>query len=167
MRSLLSTYQIGDNVTTDQDKKSTVKYWRQATLLSSLVAVVALLWGLSLNQQVKQLTNSLNTSLALATEANTKIQTLSKRDLPIILSFQKTFLTQELIATFRNLTSVDLEVAAVFTSPATNAQKDVNLVIPANGFIQFGKAQGWSFAAGQHIKLSNNEYRSLDYPVSN
>jgi hypothetical protein len=54
----------------------------------------------------------------------------------------------------------------VFISADTGAQKEANLVIPPNGGIQeIGTAQGWPFAPGQHIRLTNSHFRSVEYVV--
>ena len=70
-----------------------------------------------------------------------------------------------LVAVFKNNSSSPLEVAATFSSQATGVTREANLVISGNGLKEIGHAEGWPFAAGQHIRLTNNQYRPADYDV--
>ncbi len=149
------------------------RVWKLATGLASIVAALAVVWGYMQSQQVARLQGNLqalateaDTKIkALTDEANTKLQALSKPDLPITARFGKPLLSNDLMATFRNNSATALEVAAVFTSPATGQTKQVTIVIPANGEKTILKGDGWEFAAGQTIKLSNNDYRTITFTV--
>jgi hypothetical protein len=39
------------------------------------------------------------------------------------------------------------------------------LVLPASDTQEIGYAQGWAFAKGQHVKLSNGNFRPAEYVV--
>ena len=164
----------------DEQTGKDVKYWKAMTSVSSVVAVGALLWGLNAYQQVaafkselenahatnQSLLNEANAKInALTTEANEKIQALSKRDLPVIVSFRTSLLGSELIAAFKNTSGSQLEVAGTFSSSATSQTKEISFVVPPNGIKELNASDGWPFAKGQQIKLSNANFRSLEYTV--
>jgi hypothetical protein len=158
-----------ENMPDEQDKKSTVKYRKTMTSVSSVVAVGALLWGLNERQNVSALTAELNsahsTNQSLVNEANAKLHALSKHDLPVNVSFHPALLGNGLVATFKNNSGNQLEVAAVFISESTGQTKETNLVLPASDTQEIGYAQGWAFAKGQHVKLSNGNFRPAEYVV--
>jgi hypothetical protein len=150
-----------------------------STVVSTIVALVAIGWGYSQSQRVAQVTASLQAeqqqsaqlkaSLEAATQQITQTQQqvaqLQKKDLPVTLNFRKALLGPGLVAMFKNNSSTPLEVAAELSSQSTGERRTVNLVIPANGIEQVGFQQGWPFAAGQHIVLENGAYRSLEFTV--
>jgi len=81
------------------------------------------------------------------------------------VSFRRELLSRRIVATFKNNSPKSLEVAALFTSGATNLERRAELVIPAGGFQRMLGGNGWQFAAGQHIRLSNADYRPIEYVV--
>lgn len=155
-----------DNVVTDG-----AKTWKSVTALASLIALCALGWGYAQSQKVDQLSSALSESdvkmQQLVSDANARIQELAKRDLPISVSFRPALLGSGLVATFKNNSGQALEFAAEFSSSATNQERRTNLVIPANGVHEMGYTEGWSFAAGQHVRLSNTNFRTIEYTVPN
>jgi anti-sigma-K factor RskA len=153
----------------DEQNGKSAKYWKMMTSASTVAAAVALFWGLSQQQKVAELSAAKAELSAeknsIIAEANAKIAELSKRDLPITVSFRSALLGSGLVGVFKNHSSSSLEVAAVMSSPTTNQEKRANLVIPANGSQEIGHAEGWPFAAGHRIKLSNGNYRDIEYTV--
>lgn len=120
------------------------------------------------SQRVEQLTSALSNQQTvvgqlqqqLAARTNA-LQQQEKRDLPITLSFRPALLGSGLIAVFKNNSAEALETATVFSSVSIVQQREAHLVIPAGGAQQFGHQEGWAFASGQHIKLSNAQFRPM------
>lgn len=146
----------------DEKASGQARAWKSATALAAVTALLTTGWGYSESQRAEALQSALDATIA---EANAKLQQASKRDLPISVSFRQALLGSGLVATFKNNSSQTLEVAAVFSSPSTGQQKQTNLVIPSNGVQEIGHAEGWAFAAGNHVTLTNNEFRPIEYVV--
>lgn len=143
--------------------------WKGVTALTGIVALLIAGWGHSESQRADALQTALDSAIAEANtrinEANAALQQASKRDLPVSVSFRSALLGSGLVAAFKNNSSRTLEVAAVFNSPGTGQQKQTNLVIPPNGVQEIGYAEGWAFAAGNHVTLTNSEFRPIEYVV--
>lgn len=143
--------------------------WKLSTVLLGSIALLAAGWGYSQSLRATALQSALDATLAEAnariSDVNAALQQASKRDLPVSVSFRPALLGSGLVATFKNNSSQTLEVAAVFSSPSTGQQKQTNLVIPPSGVQEIGYAEGWPFAAGNHVTLTNNEFRSSEYIV--
>jgi hypothetical protein len=173
-------------VDTANSKNTSAGTWRFAAICFGILTTVASVWGLmqfaraqSLSDRLEralQNSASLQTSLADANmrlnDAESRLRAnearlteVAKPDLPVMVSFRPALLGSGLVAVFKNTNSTQLEVAATFSSAATGIRRGANLVIPGNGMQEIGYAQGWTFAAGQHIRLTNGEYRPAEYQV--
>lgn len=167
--------------------------WEYASLVASVVAVVALAAAYWWHQQVIQLTGDLaaangqlqtlqqqlaaanNQSISLQQEVTQQdadlrrqsnvIQAEAKPDLPLSIGFRKAFLGPGLVMELRNNSGAQLEIAAAFTSPATGLTQQRSIVLPSNVVMQFGSAQGWAFVAGQRITFRNVNYRPAEVAV--
>ena len=99
--------------------------------------------------------------------ANDVLKEQAKRDLPVSIQFREAMFGRNLVAVFRNNSSEAIEVSAVFTSPTTGQKLERNLVIPGNGVQEFGEREGWPFVPGQHVELSNRNFRPAGGNVPN
>lgn len=93
--------------------------------------------------------------------AQKQLHAESRPDLPVVLGFRDTLLGGGKVATIRNLSGSTLEIIVEAQSPVTGAHFRRSFVISPKGQVQIGKLQGWPFAPGQTITLSNPNYRSL------
>jgi hypothetical protein len=82
-------------------------------------------------------------------------------DLPIKVGFRPALLGGGKIAVIQNVSNREIEVTLDVLSPATGLTYHRALVLDANRVQQIGKAEGWEFATGQQIKLSNPQYRPI------
>lgn len=167
-------------------RPSGVRAWRLGTGLAALVAVALGAWGYLQSQQVGQLTqqngqltqrvvqlsSALSSQQAVAAQLQQQVSDRSvalkeeaKRDLPISVSYHPALLGPGLVAVFRNNSTEPLEMAAVFSSSATGQQREAHLVVQAGGVQAFGHGEGWAFSSGQHITLSNSQFRALELVV--
>lgn len=144
---------------------SEARVWKLGATLAGLAAVLMAGWGYTESQRADALQGAFDTANARLIEVNAALQEASKRDLPISVSFRPALLGSGLVATFKNNSSRTLEVAAVFSSSSTGQQRQTNLVIPSLGVQEIGHVEGWSFAAGHHVTLTNNEFRPIEYIV--
>jgi len=157
-----------------------------AVALAGLIAVTLGVFGATKATEAKSLAQSLaaaqqqvaqtearlrdsESKLAAATEQlklnEGQLAEVSKPDLPVSVSFRAALMGSGLVAIFKNNGTKAIEVAAEFTSTATGTKRSANLVLEPNLARQIGHAEGWPFAAGQHIRLTNNQFRPAEYEV--
>jgi hypothetical protein len=160
--------------------------WKTAAIGFGVLMVLGTCWGLVEFQRAQNLAESLekerqhSASLQVSlVDANQRLNDAAtqlkanearlteavKPNLPVVINFRPAILGNGLVAVFRNTSSSQLEVAAAFSSEATGMRRGANLVIPGNGVTEVGYAQGWAFAAGQRIHLTNSEFRPAEYQV--
>jgi hypothetical protein len=82
-------------------------------------------------------------------------------DLPIRISFRKSLLGSGLVAVILNVSNREIECALDVDSAATGAHFHRALVLDPNRPQEIGGNQGWEFAAGQQVRLSNPQYRPI------
>jgi uncharacterized RDD family membrane protein YckC len=85
----------------------------------------------------------------------------SRPELPLRLSFRDALIGPDKRAVLENLSDNALEVVLDVKSPVTGAHFSRTFVINPRSFGQIGRAQGWPFAPGQLVTVSNPEYRPL------
>ena len=103
----------------------------------------------------------------LATEDQQKIVAESRPDLPIRLWFRHVPLTQGETAYLQNLTHRSLEVVLDVQSAATGEHYQHSVVVnPGLLPTPWGPRQGWAFASGQRVTVTNLAYRPLVQSVT-
>jgi uncharacterized RDD family membrane protein YckC len=85
----------------------------------------------------------------------------SRPDLPLKLSFHDALIGADKRAVLENLSDTALEVMLDVKSPVTGAHFSRTFVINPRSLGQIGRAQGWPFARGQLVTVSNPEYRPI------
>jgi|SRR5579871_1123382 len=85
----------------------------------------------------------------------------SRPELPLKLSFHDALIGADKRAVLENLSDSALEVMLDVKSPVTGAHFSRTFVINPRSFGQVGRAQGWPFARGQLVTVSNPQYRPL------
>jgi hypothetical protein len=155
------------------------RIWKLATLLFALLLTISVAGSVIEHRRADEAAASLETAVqqleatqAQLTETQSQLMEkqaqlaeINKPELPVTVSFKSSLSGAGLVGVFKNTSVSPLEVAAVFSSPATGGKRAANLVIPANGVKEVGHVEGWPFAAGQHIQLMNNRYRPREYDV--
>ena len=153
--------------------------WILAFVLVGLAAIVAASWASMEHKRASQLAASLDSAKTQidqvrgqvdqlqqqVAQAESQLQQSAKPDLPVTISFRRALLGNGMVAMFKNFSASPLEVAAVFNSQATGQEQRRNLVLAPNGMQIIGPAQGWPFAPGQHVTLSNANYRTIEVIV--
>jgi uncharacterized RDD family membrane protein YckC len=85
----------------------------------------------------------------------------SRPELPVRLSFRDALIGPDKRAVLENLSDDALEVVLDVKSPVTGAHFSRTFVINPRSFGQVGRAQGWPFAPGQLVTVSNPQFRPL------
>jgi hypothetical protein len=116
-------------------------------------------------EQLESVQAHLNEAQLQLQETQRQLADATKPVLPITVSFHKSLSGSGLVGVFKNSSVSPLEIEAVFSSPATGGKRAANLVIPPNGVKEIGHVEGWPFAAGQHIQLTNRQYKAVEYDV--
>lgn len=111
-----------------------------------------------LQEQVATLRSQLDTATADLNE-------LKKHNMPVTLIFRKTPSGNGLITYFKNNAPSPLEVSVLLSNPVNHHSREANLILPANGSQSIGETEGWVFAPGQHIQLTNAQFGSVEYVV--
>jgi hypothetical protein len=129
--------------------------------------------------EVQGLREKLAAATADAQQAHTRAAVLDERvsaeqqllakearpDLPIKMGFRPSLLGNGKVAIIENISNSEIEVTLDVVSPATGLAFHRALVIEANRSQQIGKNEGWEFAAGQQVKMSNPRYRPAGWTV--
>lgn len=163
----------------EPSSKAPARVWKLATFLFALVLVISVAGSLIEHRRADEAAASLETAVseleatqAKLTETQLQLQDkeaqlaeVSKPELPVVVTFKSSLSGAGLVGVFKNTSVSPIEVAAVFSSPATGGKRAANLVIPPNGVKEIGHVEGWPFAAGQHIQLMNNRFRPVEYDV--
>lgn len=144
--------------------------------------VIAMLCGAAAAygfQQVKQLTAKLNDANAQVTSLQSQLQAtkaqvessaseineLKKHNLPVTMIFRRAPTGNGLICIFKNNAPTTFDVSVLLNNPVNHHSREANLSIPANGQQSIGEMEGWVFEPGQHIRLTNVQYGSVDFVV--
>lgn len=115
------------------------------------------------NQRIAELQDQ---QAALRTEANQRISQLAKRDLPVEIKYRRAFFWGGSVLIVQNTSGQDLPITAQF-SRAGAPSMTRELVVPVNGAVTVGAAQGWAFVPGDSIKLQNPKFRDWYNPSIN
>lgn len=152
--------------------------WKIAAAAATLVGIGATVCAYQRNAEAVALRGQLGTKQQQLTEARqqltaarrqlaadqTRIASEARPDLPIKLTFRPSPLRQGEVALMENLSSRTLEVTLDIKG-ATGAHFTHTLVINPGQMGHFGPQDGWAFAAGQILTLSNPAYRPISQAV--
>jgi len=141
------------------------RVWKLATGLSVILAAVGIGAARIESQRAARLADSVKSQQQLVVSLQARLVEAEKPSLPIALTFRPALMGSGLVGMFRNVSSSQLEIAATFSSQATGMLRQANLVIPANATKEIGHAEGWAFASGQHVQLTNIRFRPAVYEV--
>jgi len=131
--------------------------YRHGAILSSTLAQTT--------QQVTMLQAQADELREQLTSANTRVNELQQRNMPVTLIFRRASSGNGLITVFKNNAPSQLDVSVLLNNPVTHHSREANLSIPANGTQSIGDMEGWVFESGQHIRLTNAQFGSVDYVV--
>ena len=82
-------------------------------------------------------------------------------DMPVLVHYRQALMGAGLVASFRNTSARDLAVLATFTNPTLNQSKTFRLDLAPGQTREIGHLEGWTFASGDTIKLTHNDYKAL------
>ena len=138
--------------------------WRAVALSLTLTTLVAGCWGYSKSRELDAARRELDATSTELAVARQQVQQALKRELPVSLSYSSGP-HAGMVAILKSDLPRPLELVAVCSSVRTGRRKRFNLVIPANGEVEIGHDEGWSFMPGQRIVLSNAAFRQAEYLV--
>lgn len=102
---------------------------------------------------------------ALLEQANEKERKLAKPDLPVRVWVRRAFVGGGMVAMMHNFGNKELALAVTAHSGATNQQYAWNIVLAPNATQEIGNDQGWAFAAGDELELSESGFRPMSFHV--
>lgn len=147
------------------------RFWPTPAALGFLLAAIPLGYYVSqLQGQIAQLKDQVNSNANTVAQLNARVRAnadtinkLAKQDLPVRVATRPALLSGGRVLLIQNLTSTELPVTATFGRAGAPSQTR-ELVIPPNGTQQIGEREGWQFASGDSVKLSNPTYRDWSNP---
>jgi len=83
-------------------------------------------------------------------------------EMPIQLSHRRAITGPGLVISFKNSSNRVIAVAATFRNPSLNQEKTVRIDLSPNQVREVGHLEGWTFASGDTIRVTHNDYRPLE-----
>ena len=128
------------------------------------------------NEQVAALNQSANAKLAAADaqiqRQNEQLQKqgeqaheMAQPELPLRVSVRNAHIPGRKVAQLHNLGATELAVAVTGYSSASNQQNKWRIAIPPNATLEIGHTQGWTFAPGDELTISEDGYRTLKFNI--
>jgi hypothetical protein len=115
------------------------------------------------NEQIQQQMNIQGQELKSVVS---KYEELARRNLPVSIIFRPSVSGNGLTTFFKNNAPSPIEISVILTNPVTDRRREVNLNLPANGVQSIGEPEGWVFAPGHHIKVTNAQFGTVEYVVT-
>ena len=89
----------------------------------------------------------------------------AKTALPAVVSFRSSMLGKGLVAVIENTSDRYLTVILGVRNPTLSTAKSFKLELDPQSRTDFGHLEGWQFAAGDEVSLSNDEFGTLRLTV--
>jgi hypothetical protein len=89
----------------------------------------------------------------------------AKPELPVEVSFRKSFWGRGLIAKFRNQSAHSLTLILVIRNPTLSKVNRFQLRIEPQGTEEFSYSDGWEFASGDELAVYHNDFKGLKVVV--
>jgi hypothetical protein len=115
------------------------------------------------NEQTQQQMNSQGQELK---SVAAKYEELARRNLPVSIIFRPSVSGNGLTTFFKNNAPSPIEISVILSNPVTDRRREVNLNLPANGVQSIGEPEGWVFAPGHHVKVTNAQFGTVEYVVT-
>lgn len=85
--------------------------------------------------------------------------------LPVLMSFRSSILGRGLVAVLENTSDRELVVTLAVRSPQQGGARRFTVEIAPHGTTEFGHLEGWPFASGDEVALSQDGYAALRVTV--
>ncbi len=79
--------------------------------------------------------------------------------MPIEVKYRPALLGPGLVVAINNTSDRHLSILATFKNPSVNQEKSFRVDVPPRGKTELGHREGWTFASGDQIELSHNDYK--------
>lgn len=90
-----------------------------------------------------------------------QVQDSAKPDLPLEVSFRKSFWGRGLVARFRNNSAHSLTLILAIRNPTLSRAGRFQLNVGPQDSEEFSYSEGWEFASGDELNVYNNGYKGL------
>ena len=88
------------------------------------------------------------------------VRNANKPDMPVEVKYRRAITGPGLVLDVRNKSDRQLTLLATFKNPTLHTEKTFQLTAPPHGDSEVGHLEGWSFASGDTISISHNDYKS-------
>jgi septal ring factor EnvC (AmiA/AmiB activator) len=89
----------------------------------------------------------------------------SKPDLPVQVSFRRSYLGIGLVAKIKNASTHYLTLVMTTRNPTLSTAKRFQIEIKPGDEVDFGHDDGWKFTSGDELALYNDNYQALKVTV--
>jgi hypothetical protein len=88
-----------------------------------------------------------------------------KPNMPVKVITRQSIVGEGVVAQFHNETAHQLVVHVVLEDSNQSNKKSGELVLQPNGMTEIGWVEGWKFTAGDTIKISHPDYKTITYRI--
>jgi hypothetical protein len=117
------------------------------------------------NGRIAQLQRDLDTMRGQLTATKRQLDESVKLKMPVEVAFRPAPSGSGLIAVFKNNSPEALPISVALINPLTSRRRESNFTIEANGLQSIGESQGWAFAPGQRVQVTNPQFGTAEYTV--
>lgn len=105
-------------------------------------------------REIRRLSQALNAQDPVQAESG-------KPDLPVLVSFRKSYLGIGLVAVIENTSSHYLTLVMTARNPTLSTIKRFQIEVAPGDDLAFGHNDGWKFASGDELSLYHDNYRAF------
>lgn len=99
----------------------------------------------------------------LVADANEKLHLASQPEVEIQVSFRKALLSSGNVAGLKNTAANTVAITAEIERPSSGAKRSYDLTLDPNQTTEIGEQEGWAFIAGDTIKVSQSDHKTLTF----
>jgi hypothetical protein len=148
-------------------------------LIGWIIAIGGIAWGVyehrhggelstavsQADSQVTQVKQQLSAEDELVESLNRQLNDLRKKSMPVTIVMRRGSPQAGLTAYFKNNAPTPMTISVILNNPVTGRRREANMIIPANEIRSIGEPEGWVFAPGHVIQMTQEQFGTVEYVV--
>jgi hypothetical protein len=148
-------------------------------VVAVLIAIGGIVWGAyehhhsgelqtALTQAGSQsslLTQELAAKDDLVNSLPQQLNQLRQKNMPIAIVMRRAQPQSGLTAFFKNNAPAPMSISVILSNPTTGRRREANMVIPPNEIRSIGEPEGWVFAPGHVIQMTQEQFGTVEFTV--